>query len=38
MKKINFRDLAFQNIEKNFKENKKTVLLTNDRGAMGLDK
>ena len=38
MKKINFRDLAFQNIEKNFKENKKTVLLTNDMGAMGLDK
>ena len=38
MKKFNFRDLAFQNIEKNFQENKKTVLLTNDMGAMGLEK
>ena len=37
MKKFNFRDTAFQNIEKIFKKNKKTILLTNDMGAMGLD-
>ena len=37
MREFNFRDTAFKNIETAFKENSKTVLLTNDMGAMGLD-
>lgn len=38
MNKFNFRDAVFEEVEKIFIKNKKTVLLTNDMGAMGLDK